>query len=428
MKADLEEASLIVWVISPWSGYWSMGTGAGMPSLYYHLQALVDAGYEVHLFALNDGFSSAEEVCEGIRIHRFRVPLERQILALRRILPRIRFVGPVGLQLLQMCYVLLYTLAAIRRARQEGKKARPCLIYGYSSYSVLAAYILGRLYHVPNITRLFGIMSLHHALSSRVSLLLEWQQVLAFKVPCRYLIVTNDGTQGDKAARRLGVPDGRLKFWRNGVNKSMYNPSSDVADFKKQLDLERSSKVILSVSRLVRGKRKDRLVNAVPSIVARHKEARFLIVGDGPERENLESLSRDLGVSEHVRFLGVVPYEHVADYANAADICVLVNDDSNVSNGLYEAMVCGKCIVTLDNGDTGELIVDGKTGRLIRVGTEDEIVSGLASAIVEVLDDDELRTRLGENAGLHAQEHFQTWEERMAMEVRLVDELVGKVA
>ncbi|MCK4245393.1 MAG: glycosyltransferase family 4 protein, partial [Candidatus Omnitrophica bacterium] len=129
---------------------------------------------------------------------------------------------------------------------------------------------------------------------------------------------------------------------------------------------------------------------------------------------------------KYVRFVGAVTLEKVADYMNAADIFVLVNDFSNVSNGLYEAMVCGKCIVTLDNGDTRELIEDGKTGRLIRAGNEDEIVNELSKAILDVLEDDELRARLGENARIYAQEHFQTWEERMAMEARLIKELVGK--
>ena len=403
-----------------------MGKGGGTPILYYTLKALVNAGYKVHLFALNDGISKEEETYEGIYFHRFKVPLEKQIRAFQAILGRIKYLGFIGTWLLQLLYVLLYTLAAIKRARREGKKAPPSLIYAYSSYSAPAAWILSRSYHIPNITRLFGTFITSRDISSRLRLLLKWQEVLAFKVPCKYLIVTNDGTQGDKAAQKLGIPNERLKFWRNGVNKSIYNPSFDVTDLKKGLGFEPSSKIVLTVNRLVGWKHQERLIKAVPSIAAQHEQVHFLIVGDGPEKANLERLNQDLEISKYVRFLGAVTHEKVGDYMNAADIFVLVNDFSNVSNGLYEAMVCGKCIVTLDKGDTGELINDGETGRLIRAGDEDEIVSDLSRTIVDALDDEGVRTRLGENARIYAQEHFQTWEERTAMEVKLVEELVGK--
>ena len=428
MKPGIENTKTksIIWGISPWTALWSMGERAGTPTLYYSLSALANAGHEIHLFALNDGISKEEETYEGIYFHRFKVPLEKQIRALQGILGRIKYLGFIGTGLLQPLYVSLYTLAAIRRVRREGKKAGPSLVYAYSSYSAPAAYILGRLYHIPNITRLFGTFITSRDISSRLRLLLKWQEVLAFKVPCKYLIITNDGTQGDKAAQKLGVPNERLKFWRNGVNKNMYTPSFNVADFKKGLGLEPSIKIVLTVSRLVGWKHLERLIKAVPSITSQYRKVVFLILGDGPEREKLEKLSQTLGVSQYIRFMGAVTLGRVADYMNAADIFVLVNDFSNLSNGLYEAMVWGKCIVTLDNGDTGEVIEDGETGRLVRAGGEDEIVSELSRAIVGVLDDEGVRTRLGENARIYAQEHFQTWEERTAMEVKLVEELVGK--
>ena len=427
MKPGIENTKTksIIWGISPWSGFWSMGEGAGTPSYYYGITALANAGHEIHLFALNDSISKEEETYEGIYIHRFKVPLEKQIRALQGIVRRIKYLGFIGTGLLQLLYVSLYTLAAIRRARKE-KKAYPSLIYAYGSSSAPAAWILSRSYHIPNITRLFGTFITSQDLSSHLRLLLKWHEVLAFKIPCKYLIVTNDGTQGDKAAQKLGVPNERLKFWRNGVNKSMYNPSFDSDKFRRELGLELSSKIVLAVSRLVGWKRLERLIKAIPSIASQHKKVVFLIVGDGPERGTLERLSQSLAVNKHIRFVGAVTHERVADYMNVADIFVSVNDFGNVSNGLYEAMVCGKCIVVLEGGDTGQLIQDNLTGRLIKTGDEEEINGELSKAIIDVLEDDELKTRLGENARIYAQEHFQTWEERTAMEVKLVEELVGK--
>jgi len=426
MKLRIEEPKRVIWGISPWPALWSMGEGAGTPSLYYTLKALLNAGYEIHLFAANDDVSREEETYEGIYFHRFKVRLEKQIGTLEGVAARTRCLRFFGIGLSQVLYVSLYTLAALRRARAELKKARPSLLYAYGCYSAPAAYTLGRVHHIPNITRLFGTYITPRHLSSRLWLLRRWQEVLAFKLPCRYLIVTNDGSKGDEAAHKLGVPKERLKFWRNGVNTGMYNAFFDVAGFKKGLGLEASSKIVLAVSRLVGWKHLERLIKGIPRVALEHKEVIFLIVGDGPEKTNLENLSQSLAVGKHIRFVGAVTHEKVADYMNAADIFASVNDFSNVSNGLYEAMACGKCIVTLDSGATGELIEDGKTGRLLRAGSESEIVAELSEAIAGVLDDDVLRKALGENARTYAQEHFQTWEERTAMEVKLVAELVAK--
>ena len=424
MKPRAENAKSIIWGISPWGSFWVMGERKGMPSYYYGVKAFVDAGCEFHLFAPNDGASKTEETYEGIYIHRFKVPMERPIRAVQARLRRIKYLGPIGTNLLQFLYVSLYTLAAVRRVRRQRKKARPSIIYAYTSYSAPAAWILGGCYHIPNITRLFGVMDLYKALSSPLWRLSQWQGVLEFKLPCKYLIVTNDGTQGDKAAQKLGVPAERLKFWRNGVNKHMCNPDFDSDKFKRELGFKSRNRIILTVGRLVGNKRKERLIKAVPSIVSQHKEVVFLIVGDGPEREKLEKLSQNLGVSKYVRFMGAVTLERVADYMNAADIFVSVNDFTNANNPSMEAMVCGKCVVALDTGGTAELIQNNLTGKLIRAGGEEEIAFALAKAIVDVLEDDELRTRLGENARIYAQEHFQTWEERVAMEIRLIEGLL----
>lgn len=420
------KTKFIIWGISPWAHLWSMGEHQGYAGFYQVLKALINAGHEIQLFSLNDGTSKAEETYEGIHIHRFKVPMERSIRAVQIRLGRIKYLGLIGTNLFQFLYLSLYTLSVIKRAGKDGKKARPSLIYAYSAYDAPAAYILSRLYHIPNITKLFGTFITSQALSSPLRLSLKWQEVLAFKLPCKYLIILNDGTQGDKVAQRLGVPAERLKFWRDGVKQEMRDPDFDSDKFKEEQGLEPFLRVILAVSRLAGWKRLERLINAVPSVVSEYKNVVFLIVGDGPERENLERLSRSSGVNKYVRFVSAVTHEKVADYMNAADIFVSVNDLSNVSNGLLEAMVYSKCIVTLDNGDTGELIQDNQTGKLIRIGNEDEIVAGLSKTIIDVLEDDGLRARLGKNARIYAQEHFQTWGERTTMEVRLIEKLVGK--
>lgn len=416
MKPGAENAKSIIWGISPWSRFWSMGEGKGMFSYYYGVKAFVDAGHEIHLFALNDGASKEEETYEGIHIQRFKVPMERQIRALQGITGRIKYLGFIGTGLLQLLYVSLYTLAAIRRAKREGKRARPSLIYAYSSYSAPAAWILSGCYHIPNITRLFGVMNLYKALSSPLWRLSQWQGVLAFKLPCKYLIVTNDGTQGDKVAQKLGVPTKRLRFWRNGVNKKLGCMELNVAAFKSSIGIRPSSKVILTLSRLSRGKGIDIAIKAMPTIISDNEETVLVIAGEGREREYLEKLAKQLGVDKHVVFVGAVLRTEIPKYILSSDLLYC----TWTINPVYEGMVCGKCVITSNLGSTDKLIENGRNGILLDEVNPEKV----AEIVSKLLKDDMLRESIGVNARKYALKHFWTIEERQEAEVNLIEDVI----
>jgi putative transposase len=397
---------VVTWAISPWPDFWSMGKDSGTPSYYYSLLTLVKAGHEVHLFAPGKGLTREE--IPGVYVHHFSIPAEGALKSIMGSVGR----NLIEYKILEIIYYKLFNYAAFFRIMAE-RLEKPALIYAYTSQSVPAAYALSKIYSVPYITRLFGTFITLKDLKSPLRLLGKWQEVLAFKFPGKYLIVTDDGTQGDKIAKHFGAED-KLKFWRNGVNKDMCDPNFDRVKFCSENNINPSCKIALTVSRLSSWKRVDRVIKAIPSIVKEYKDVIFLILGDGSEKESLEKLSFDLKVSDYVQFRGAVSRDKVADYMNAADIFVSTNDFSNVSNGLYEAMVCGKCIVTLDNGGTGELIKNNITGKLIQDKGD------LGTTIVDVLKNDELRSQLGQNAREYAQSNFKTWEERIEIEAELI--------
>jgi glycosyltransferase involved in cell wall biosynthesis len=173
-------------------------------------------------------------------------------------------------------------------------------------------------------------------------------------------------------------------------------------------------------TRLARWKRVDRALSAMPLVRVVLPQASLLIVGDGEERANLEALARDLCLGDAVRFVGAVPQREVARYMWAADLFLSLNELSNVGNPLLEAMACGKAIVTLDVGDTRDLVRDGETGRLLSAGDAEAV----ATAVIDLARDPSLRQRLEEGAREYAREHFWTWEERMAAEIDEVERLV----
>jgi glycosyltransferase involved in cell wall biosynthesis len=173
---------------------------------------------------------------------------------------------------------------------------------------------------------------------------------------------------------------------------------------------------------LDRWKRIDRLIEAVPDLIALYPNVLVLIVGDGIERDNLVRLSSTLGVGNYVKFTGAVPHTNVTDYMHAADVFVSTQDATNFGNHLLEAMVCGRCIVTLNNGDTGNFITNNDNGILL----EPDDLRSLPTAIAKLLHDDVLRKQLGDGALRYARQNFQTWDERMRTEVKLIEDLVGR--
>jgi glycosyltransferase involved in cell wall biosynthesis len=272
---------------------------------------------------------------------------------------------------------------------------------------------------------------MHPALTDRVMYYRRYEEALALKTPADLLIMTDDGTQGDDVIARLNpAMKAKMKFWRNGLDLDRLRPPSEDERraARASLDLPEGAFVMLTASRLAAWKRVDRAVRAMRSVRSWLPDALLLVVGDGEERARLEALARELGVAASVRFAGAVPQRDVARAMHAADAFLAIADLSNVGNPLLEAMASGMCVVAVDAGDTRELIIDGRTGRLVdnaqRSGFVKPLEERLADLLVQLAADAPQRARLAQGAAAYARDHFWTWDERMAAEINAVSALV----
>jgi len=385
---------------------WDVEDKKGMPSIYLTQKGFVEAGHEV-LYAF-PGKETRSYDYEGIHMHEFRlqVPIAP---------PQYPWLHRLSMKFFSLSFLVVATIKGLQLCRVF----QPDVVYGHF-YAAPVAWIIGRIQRIPNITRLYGTFLLPwlHSVWGRIR---KIEEVVAFKTPCSYLIMTNDGMKSDECAVALGVPIERMKFWRNGVNKDMFDPFCDKDKFKESLAIPRHHKVILAVSRLVNWKRVDRLITALPMVLQQYPHTTAVVVGDGEERDRLESLCRQLGVTENVRFVGLILHEEVAQFLNAADIFVSLYEHSNVGNPLLEALCCGKCIVSINNGGTGEINRHGEVVILL----EETGLKVLPEVLVDLLRNDAKRERLGQAAREYALQHLQTWPERIKMEVNLIEELVS---
>ena len=292
------------------------------------------------------------------------------------------------------------------------------LIYGYEYHGAPVGWLLGKIFNLPVITRYQGTF-LKPVLEQKKGYLYP-ENILAMKLPVNLVVMGNDGTKGDEVLKALGVDSSKILFVKNGVNKNLYDPNFDKHSFKSRIGLSSSTKMLLTLSKLTYWKRVERVIKALPKIVSVVKDVVLVIVGDGSEKRNLEKLSDYLEVKRYVRFIGAVPHNEVRSYLHASDIFLSLYDLSNLSNPLLEAMVCSKCIVTLSDGSIDGLIENSRTGMLIKPA---RISEELPETIIKLLQDDQLRLSLGKAAMDFSKDNLQSWSERMALEVNMVENL-----
>jgi glycosyltransferase involved in cell wall biosynthesis len=164
---------------------------------------------------------------------------------------------------------------------------------------------------------------------------------------------------------------------------------------------------ILSVGRLVPKKGFDVLLDALALFPAAQRP-RVTIVGDGPERTNLQRLADSLGLDSHVHFCGWLPNDQVKNLLRRSTMCVLPcrvdsdGDRDGIPVALMEAMAEGVPVITGDLPAIRELIQNGENGILL----PPDDVFGLADAIRELSSRPGLRERLGRAGRERVQEEF----------------------
>lgn len=164
---------------------------------------------------------------------------------------------------------------------------------------------------------------------------------------------------------------------------------------------------VLTVARLVPQKALDRAIIAVASMVDKGVQVRYRIIGDGPCRQDLLSLSRKLGVEHCIEFLGGVPREVVKQALASSDLflfpCTVSNlgDEEGQGIVLLEAQACGLPILTTRHGGIPETVADGLSARVV-CDDQQAINQGLAA----LLEDGAKWPEMGAYGRAHVARHF----------------------
>lgn len=152
--------------------------------------------------------------------------------------------------------------------------------------------------------------------------------------------------------------------------------TSDLHDRYPEFDF-----IILMVSRLVREKNIGLALEAFRELLREYPKTGLVLVGEGPERKNLESRIQNLELADSVRLVGW--QDNLISYYKTADLYLLTSNFEGYGRSVVEAAAAGAPIVMTDVGVAGELIRDGETGRVTPVGD----AAGLARALGEARRD-----------------------------------------
>ena len=164
-----------------------------------------------------------------------------------------------------------------------------------------------------------------------------------------------------------------------------FTPGNGAA-LRREWNLE-GRKVLLTVGRMSASERykgHDRVIKALPDLIAAGIDIMYVIAGEGDDRPRLEQLAHQVGVSDWVRFVGPLPLETLIEAYRMADLFVMPSTGEGFGIAFLEAMACGTPALGLDVAGAHDALCDGELGM---AGDEQEFNSTLARMIVNVAPD-----------------------------------------
>jgi len=160
---------------------------------------------------------------------------------------------------------------------------------------------------------------------------------------------------------------------------------------RKRLGIAEDDIIVGKIARLFHLKGHDDLITAAKDVVAENDCVRFLLVGDGVLRADLESRIDQLGLQDHFIFTGLVPPAEVPGLIGAMDVLVHTSFREGLARALPQALIAGKPVVSYDVDGAREVAIDGQTGFLVPPGDR----ARLAQSLLTLAGDAPMRQRMG---------------------------------
>ncbi len=219
-------------------------------------------------------------------------------------------------------------------------------------------------------------------------------------------LIANSHNTANTLCEQWGVDRQKIEILHPGMDANRFVPAAPDPAFRQSMGWTDRT-VILTVGRLQRRKGHDMLIGALPKLLERHPKLLYAIVGDGDQRERLESLVADAELGDHVAFLGELSDEDMIRCYQQCTLFALPNrtdgyDIEGFGMVLAEAQSCAKAVLAGDSGGTRETMIVGESGLIVDCTRADP----LADALDGLLSDPGRLQSMGKQGREHVSKHL----------------------
>lgn len=219
-------------------------------------------------------------------------------------------------------------------------------------------------------------------------------------------------------AANIAEPE-RFRTIYSGMELDWFlNAKFDSDAVKREFGIPLDAPVVGKIARLFPLKGHDELMDAAPEIVKRVPNVRFFLIGDGILLEHLQKRAEEYGILENFVFAGLIDRTRIPEMISAMDIVVHTSLREGLARVLPQSLAMGKPCVSFDIDGAPEVVIDDKTGYLVKAF--DSV--GLADRIAYLLENEDLRRQMGENGRRHVDPNFRT--EKMVADIHDVYQMM----
>lgn len=302
------------------------------------------------------------------------------------------------------------------------------IIYAQNAVaSGFPAVIVGLLRHIPVVIKFVGDEAWEKATQQKFTTK-QLEDFLARPDPVTSYIAIVKQIQG-WALRHANIVTTPSQYLRDAIVRAYHiQPERALVNYNATEDAEvlpftgeKKYHQLVATARLVEWKGLDGIIRAVALLVPRFPDIKLLLAGDGPDEEKLKKLATDLGVNEHVEFLGRISRAQTWHIRKTSEVYVLNSTYEGLPHTVLTSFSAGIPTIATNIPGTNEAVIHEKTGLLVPVGDD----RALADAIARLFEDPALGVKLAEG-GKHIIKEKFSWESHLATLEDIFTKLVSK--
>jgi len=316
--------------------------------------------------------------------------------------------------------LLIKVIWSIPRLIQILLKHKINIIYGYGSIGCIAG-ILSLLTRVPNVRRVYGTFLFRELKNSKVKIFLKHPlEFMTFSLPAKAIIVTNDGTYGDRVYNKIGNKKAKFFFLLNGVENPQITSSLSDSDRVREVIKKSLNDNLLSyVARIEPWKRQHLFIEIIKLLREKDFKVKGLIIGHVTNEryyKSITNLIKKYHLENDIYIIPGLSHQETLCILKKSKLSFSLYEASNLGNVLLEILSLGVPIVARDYGNLN-IFPDNI---LIKVDTDNP--EKIAEIVANYLQNDHMLKEISQNALEFSKRELMTWKNRARKEIKILKE------